>query len=86
LALTNIIENGRENIRQLVVPEIRFRQKCRFKRERKMLQQELDHYLASKNGFSKYELIMQALEEMSMSDLRVEYRLMVKQMGQEALI
>jgi hypothetical protein len=80
LAVTNIIEKGREKIRQLDIPAIRFRQKCRIKRERKTLQQELDHYLASRSGSTKFSQIMNSLKEVNTSDLRVEYRLMMKQM------
>jgi hypothetical protein len=80
LAVTNIVENGRAKIIQQDIPSIRFRQKWRIKRERKTLQEELNHYLASQDGSSKYETIMESFNKTGASDDRVEYRLMMKQM------
>jgi hypothetical protein len=80
LAVTNIIENGQAKIRLLDIPSIRYRSKMRVIRERKTLQQELDHYLASQNGSTKFKSIIESLKESGSSDHRVEYRLMMKQM------
>jgi hypothetical protein len=78
LALTNIVKKGQEKVKKMDIPAIRYRHKCRVRRERKTLQQELDKYLSSQNGSSKFKSITEALKEKGCSELRVEFALMKK--------
>jgi hypothetical protein len=63
------------------IPEIRFRKRCRLRREKDTLQKELDSFLNNEEGSSKLRSIVEGLtstEDAETSDKRVEFRLMKK--------
>jgi hypothetical protein len=81
LALSDILAKGHLKMIELDIPAICHRRKLRQKRQLKALQQELDTYLANKNGSSKLNWIMETLDKdllASASNIRLEYRQMKK--------
>jgi hypothetical protein len=83
MGLRNVYEDGRSKMRKMKIPAIRFRSRCRIKREITTLQAELNNYLHNKDGVSKTKSIIKKLRQPDAyvcCDNRVEFRLMKKGM------
>ena len=83
MALKDVAVLGRSKMISMKIPEIRFRKRCRIKREIATLQQELNNFLTNKEGETKLKLIMEKLKaskKMATCEKRVEYRMMKKKM------
>jgi hypothetical protein len=81
LGLRDVYNEGRLKMEAMKIPEVRFRRRCRIRREINTLQKELDCYLSNKDGSAKMKELRSKLDTSSInasSDLRVEYRLMKK--------
>jgi hypothetical protein len=85
MCLRNFYEDGRVKMIKLKIPEIRFRRRCRMKREIRTLQSELNTYLNNKDGASKTKSLLDLLRQSDtvlgiidskMIEKRMEYRLM----------
>jgi hypothetical protein len=79
MGLTDVKKNGENKMKRLNIPKVRFRRRCRLKREIRTLQIELDKYLSNKDGTSKMKKLRQQLTQRcpeERSNLRVEFRMM----------
>ena len=83
MGLCNVYEDGRLKMKKMKIPDIRFRQRCRIKREIATLQAELNSYLNNKDGMSKTISLIEKLRQggtVVTCDNRMEYKLMKKGM------
>jgi hypothetical protein len=81
LGVVDLVSKGEEKMTAMNIPEIRFRKRCRLRREKDTLQKELDSFLNNEEGSSKLRSIVEGLtstEDAETSDKRVEFRLMKK--------
>ena len=81
LGLQNVVELGRKKMITMKIPQIRFRKRCRLKREVACLQEELSRYLSNKDGVSKKNVLLTELNRNTvLPDLgnRVEFCMMKK--------
>jgi hypothetical protein len=81
MGIADLASKGKQKMMTMNIPEIRFRKRCRLRREKETLQKELDNYLNNEEGSSKFESIMEGLdskEDASISEKRIEFGLMKK--------
>jgi hypothetical protein len=79
MGLKDVVERGRSKMKEMKIPDVRFRRRCRMKRETKCLQIGLNEYLNSENGSIKMNSILEKFtigESVGFTDERVEFRIM----------
>ncbi len=79
MAVRDIYDEGCVKMTVMKIPDVRFRRRCRIKREIKTLQTELDNYLGNKDGEAKMKKVTLLMKQRSIEcNERIEYRMMKK--------